>query len=128
MSNPNLVLASLNSVLYLDDLRHPQGQNIQWVRTLTGFKRYLDLNPMPDLISFDYYLSGNETGLDAARWLIDQNLPLRLWSVHSGSPSGAKAITDLLEARAPVSARHLPSRIYQIPFFIDASTFQEMHV
>ncbi len=101
-------MAVFESILYLDDMRVPTLHGVHLVRTYAEFAQYLDERGMPDLISFDhdlaeehYPVGPNEagrtipyadyvekTGFDCARFIIDNNLDLRHWAVHSCNVQG----------------------------------------
>ena len=91
------------------------------VRSYIDFVEYITANGLPDLISFDHDLADDftqrenldinkwfnvlenreDTGMDAAKWLIDycmnNNLKLPQYVVHSSNPSGYENIKGLLD-------------------------------
>ena len=113
----------LKKCLYLDDQRTPTAtisgyEEWKVVRNYNEFVEYITKNGIPDLISFDHDLADEhindyavqvgrdgyqfpnyaeykeKTGLDCARWLIEEycqpnNLLLKTCSVHSHNPVGA---------------------------------------
>lgn len=111
---------TFKSILYLDDIRKPSIFGITHVRSYDEFVAYLQNNPMPELISFDHDLSlehypmenisgmkipydtfKEKTGLHCARYIIENNLPLSYWSVHSMNVTGADNIRTELRAYCP---------------------------
>ena len=92
--------------LFLDDQRGcPQG----WVlaSNYTEFVKIITEKGVPDVIAFDHDLGdGGEvyeegvspwTGWNCAKWLVDNNLVPKEFSVHSWNPSGAQRIGLLME-------------------------------
>ena len=120
----------LKKCLYLDDQRTPTAPVPEgyepWniVRNYDEFKAWIDLNGMPDYVSFDHDLAhehmqdyfeyqdhgilfinynnfNEKTGLDCAKYMIDyameQNISLpNLIGVHSHNPMGAINIQSLV--------------------------------
>jgi len=110
--------------LYLDDIRTPKTEGWDIVRSYDDFVSYIELNGVPDEISFDHDLSrehtkyyfdngghdnppdplgvefSEKTGYDAAKWLCDycwmNGIPLPKWNVHSANPVGSDNIKFLL--------------------------------
>lgn len=105
-----------SSILYLDDMRTPTDSRLTVVRTYDQFVKYLYSHDMPELISFDHDLSdeqyptsGNhkgmdipyesyreKTGLHCARWIIENEMGLKFWNVHSMNVQGKINITNEL--------------------------------
>lgn len=102
------MMERFRSILYLDDMRVPTLHGVDLVQNYAEFTEYLDDKGMPDLISFDHdlarehYPSGpneagqeisystyrEKTGLDCARFIIENGLALRYWAVHSANVQG----------------------------------------
>ena len=113
------------SILYLDDVRVPQGDNITHVRNYDEFVQYLQSHPVPELISLDHDLSiehlhsvettlkheeensipydtyKEKTGLDAVKWLISNKIPVKNWQVHSANAVGGPLMASLLREHYP---------------------------
>ena len=109
------------SVLYLDDVRVPLVRGVDLVRNYDEFVFYLQTHEMPEVISWDHdiaeehYPKASEgddatipydsytekTGLDCARYVVENSLPLELWAVHSFNPEGADNIRRILHAYRP---------------------------
>lgn len=123
--------------LFLDDIRNPidvwkytgnlifTEKNWKIVRSYSQFVDYIQINGMPELISFDhdlseehyrpsmydedkhyskYYTDGTfteKTGYDCAKWLVDycmdNNIKLPEFYVHSMNPVGKENILKLFE-------------------------------
>lgn len=116
--SPNL---TFKSVLWLDDYRRPLIPGIVWVKNYDQFVAYLQQHSMPDLISFDHDLAEShyssaegrpgyvipyetyteKTGLEAARYLVENALPLKHWAVHSLNAQGKINIENELRAYCP---------------------------
>ena len=93
--------------LFIDDERFPPGNGDEWhiVRITAEAIEYVSKNGVPDLISFDHDLGGDDTAIDFVHWLIDRDLknPGFIGSnckfvVHSQNPVGARNIEKLLSA------------------------------
>ena len=98
--------------LFIDDEREPpfkDGKIWMVVRTMEQAQEIIAEHGCPMFISFDHDLGyeGSKllpTGLDFAKWLIDQDLdqggrffPSGFWFfVHSMNPVGARNIADLM--------------------------------
>ena len=109
-------------LLFLDDIRNPidclgfkhtiidKGIYLRdWeiVRSHAEFVAWIEINGLPDLISFDHDLGLTElpeckeqNGLTCAKWLVnyclDNELPLPECVVHSQNPVGRENIEGLL--------------------------------
>lgn len=99
----------MNILLYLDDVRNPFlrkedltiiGVKIEWVRSYEEFVRWINKYGIPYCISFDHDLGEVNTGYDCAKFLVnkvlDENLTLCKWVVHSANPVGKENINCLL--------------------------------
>jgi len=88
--------------LYLDDIRTPKTEGWDIVRNYDDFVAWIELNGIPNEVSFDHDLGENteKTGYDAAKWLgqycIDNGLPLPKHNVHSANPVGKANIEAYL--------------------------------
>jgi hypothetical protein len=105
--------------LYLDDVRPAPDSSWTVVRSYDEFIKYMSENPVPDIISFDHDLADEhyhdpetwakvkehgidytiyreKTGLDCVKWLVDNDIRLNRWQVHSMNPIGAENIRGLL--------------------------------
>ncbi len=109
--------------LWLDDFRESPGDGWNVVRGYRDFIVFIDSNGVPEHIDFDHDLGacqdcvekglhiGNmetpettfmnwcthaKTGYDCALYLIEKNLPIKSFFVHSANPIGRKRIHDLL--------------------------------
>lgn len=90
--------------LYLDDIRTPRGEEWVVVRSFEEFKRTILERGAPKFISFDHDLgwdTANDTelpsGYDCAKWIVENNIVIKGFFVHSANPVGAENITRLLE-------------------------------
>ena len=94
----------MKKYLYLDDERHPT-TDFPWqvVRDYKSAIAYVMESGIPDYISFDHDLGTEKSGLDFAKWLVEQELDGNHWfpvgfefNVHSANPVGAKNIREYL--------------------------------
>ncbi len=86
---------------FIDDERFPADNTGNWV-ILRSSKEAIDkviTSGMPDFISFDHDLGGNDTSMIFINWLIEQSLDGRIkwpvnfnYTIHSQNPIGAKNI------------------------------------
>lgn len=93
--------------LFLDDKRDPPTDGWIIVRDFDEFITVIKECGLPDFISFDHDLGCNvdgsikKTGMDCAKWLVewllDQNLTLPDFVVHSMNPTGKRNIEGLLQ-------------------------------
>ena len=103
--------------LYLDDVRVPQTEGWDIVRSYDDFVNWIEENGLPEVISFDHDLADVDydpktqretfkyhetTGYDAAKWLCEycwtNGLPIPNWNVHSANPVGRDNIISILTA------------------------------
>lgn len=83
--------------LFLDDVRDPPDDSWAVVRSYEEFVDYIETNGVPDLISFDHDLGdGVPTGMDCAKFLVDNQLLVKGFQVHSANTPGRKNIKSLL--------------------------------
>ena len=113
MKKKNKVLKKL----YLDDVRTPNTDGWEIVRTYEDFVNWVNENGLPDMVSFDHDLADvsydpkttsqsftyrEKTGYDAAKWLCEycwtNGLPLPQWNVHSANPVGRDNINSILKS------------------------------
>ena len=81
--------------LYLDDVRHcPNGYTL--VRNVKEFKDYINTNGVPELISFDHDLGGDETAMQCIHWLIKNDYCIKDYKIHSANPVGRANIEGLI--------------------------------
>ena len=113
---------TFTSVLWLDDQRQPLLLGVDWVRNYEQFVWHLKNKPdFPELVSFDhdlafehYPLNENrpgveipydtykeKTGLEAAKYIVENGLPLKFWAVHSFNVTGRMNIEAVLRAYRP---------------------------
>ena len=80
-----ITIGRLPRVLWLDDVRDPFDPKLDWVKkvthlegsvqitwakNVTEFKKCVE-DEMPNIICFDHDLGEEESGMDAAKWLVD---------------------------------------------------------
>ncbi len=90
--------------LYIDDLRRPPDLSWDLVKTNSEAMTYIMENGCPDVISFDYCLSGGQTIRPFVLWLIDEDkqqkgafIPSAFrFEVHSSSVIGENWIKKTL--------------------------------
>jgi hypothetical protein len=90
--------------LYLDDIRTPRGSDWVIVRSFEEFTRTILEKGPPEMISFDHDLGWDPTedkelpnGYDCAKWIVENNILIKDFFVHSANPVGAENITRLLD-------------------------------
>ncbi|TGE21282.1 hypothetical protein E5K00_13390 [Hymenobacter aquaticus] len=90
--------------LYLDDIRNPKGEGWVVVRSFEEFVATIEALGLPEEISFDHDLGWDQeqncelkSGYDCAKWLVEQDLAIENFNVHSANPVGAENIRSLLQ-------------------------------
>jgi hypothetical protein len=124
---------TISTALYLDDMRVPGIPTMGLVKNYDEFVAYIKANGVPDLISFDHDLSiehyplfennpgmtipydsyREKTGLHCARYLIENQLPVKYWNVHSMNVTGSDNIRAEMRQHYPQGEMRL-----KIPFYI----------
>jgi hypothetical protein len=83
--------------LFLDDVREAPDDTWMVVRSFDEFTAWIKRWGVPDVISFDHDLGfAVPTGMDCAKWIVDQGLLLKEFRVHSANPVGKENIEKLL--------------------------------
>lgn len=91
--------------LFIDDERYPPGDGADWhvARSSTHAKVFVVMHGIPNFISFDHDLGGQDTTMNFVNWLgnymIDNNLRLPAdfdFYVHSQNPVGATNLKSKL--------------------------------
>lgn len=124
-----------DSILYLDDVRMPLVPGIEVVRNYDQFVWHLQNKPIPQLLSFDHDLSfehypfeeenpslvipyesfKEKTGWHCARYIVENQIPIEFWAVHSFNPVGRRNIErELRQYRPQGEVRGL-----KIPYRVD---------
>ena len=86
-------------VLYIDDIRFPEyfhqiGAEITVARTYDEAIQYL--GDEYDVISLDHDLAEDKTGYDIAKYIVEHQIPLVGFRIHSANPVGKFNIQQLL--------------------------------
>ena len=89
--------------LFLDDIRKPPDSSWDVVRDYNSFVKYIESNGVPDVISFDHDLglttySNEKTGLDCIKYLIEKNLEIKEYVLHSANPVGKANMDSLIQS------------------------------
>jgi predicted glycosyltransferase len=90
--------------LFLDDIREAPDKTWDVVRSYHEFIGYILVYGVPDIISFDHDLefksrgstTSQYTGYDCAKYLVDNNLEIKEFIVHSANLIGKENIEKLL--------------------------------
>ena len=102
-------------VLWLDDIRDPFDPNMDWVKKITRldtsiqitwaknvdeFKKCVE-QEMPNIICFDHDLGEGESGMDAAKWLVnycmDNDIEIPIVYSQSSNPVGRENILSYIQ-------------------------------
>lgn len=90
--------------LYIDDLRTPRTKGWIVVRSYEEFISTILDRGIPEEISFDHDLGWDykenkelRSGYDCAKWLVENDIVINNFNVHSANPVGAMNIRCLLE-------------------------------
>jgi len=89
--------------LYLDDIRNPKSDGWVIARSFDEFVMIIEEMGAPAEISFDHDLGWDDenkceakNGYDCAKWLVEHNIMLENFNVHSANPVGRDNIISLL--------------------------------
>lgn len=92
--------------LWLDDVRPPPNEGWEVVRSFEAFKKVVEENGIPAMVSFDYDLTldwkdkKTKTGMACAIWLREKILATTMrcpmFEVHSTNTDGARKIRNLM--------------------------------
>lgn len=89
--------------LFLDDVRNPADNSWTIARTIDQAQDLIRQNGFPDVISFDHDVEEKRTGMDLAKWIVEQDLDGKInipanfkFYVHSANPNGKRNIEGLL--------------------------------
>lgn len=90
--------------LFLDDERYPPEGDWKIARSVEEFILLVEHYGMPNRISFDHDLAGQD-GIHAAKWLVEQIMDGRIdfgpeftYTVHSMNPIGAENIRSYMDS------------------------------
>ena len=92
--------------LFIDDERWPIDDGTQWViaRSSADAISAVEILGVPEYISFDHDLGGDDTSIKFIWWMIDAYLDERITSfptqyyVHSQNPIGSANIRSLMDS------------------------------
>lgn len=87
----------MKKILFVDDIRQPK--DLQGIIVVArGYEQaicFLDADSY-DYISLDHDLGEEKTGYDIAKYIVEHNIPLAGFRVHSSNPVGRFNIVQLL--------------------------------
>jgi hypothetical protein len=104
---------------FLNDAKHmtyPTGIKWMVIRTFSDFgSLVLELEQLPQYVSFDYDLNSDKDGIDCLKWLVEycreKQLPLPECFIHSQHDTGKEEMEILLK----VIIMHLPPSRVPLP-------------
>lgn len=90
--------------IYIDDVRHcpEEIQDAYVVLTARGYCSAIDIiqfclsGNIPMRIDFDHDLGEGKTGYDVAKYIVENQIPVEGYTVHSMNPVGAWNIHQLM--------------------------------
>lgn len=85
--------------LWIDDFRTPPDETFYWAKTYGQALYCIDMMmrlKRIDFISFDHDLGDIKSGYDIAKYLVEKQIPVNEYSVHSANPVGRFNIEQLL--------------------------------
>jgi hypothetical protein len=91
-------------LLYVDDRRIPQTDDTVLVTSYDEFVEYVSRYGVPDLVSFDHDLADparEKSGFACARYLVQNQIPIKHWNVHTANLVGRGDIENELRAYYP---------------------------
>jgi hypothetical protein len=101
--------------LFIDDERFPpdDGKNWNIVRTSDEAIGCVIMCGVPEFVSYDHDLGGDDTSMKFIWWMIDAYLDGKIdgfpvnYTVHSQNPVGARNIRELLDAFIRTEITHV---------------------
>ena len=93
--------------LFIDDERMPPGNEEEWwiCRSSCEAMQQVLQHGVPEFISFDHDLGGDDTAMEFVKWLIEQDLdrpgfiPTTFsFDIHSQNPIGASNLRHILSS------------------------------
>lgn len=85
--------------LFIDDIRkHFFNETVGWVDVARTYNQAITLlrTNHYDIVSFDHDLGEEKTGYDIAKFIVENQIQIKSFYVHSANPVGKKNIEDLL--------------------------------
>lgn len=93
--------------IWIDDERKPSEyakRSAEWIETARDYDEAIELlsasiiNDVADetAVFFDHDLGTGKTGYDVAKWIVENEVPIKFFNVHSMNPVGRKNIVELL--------------------------------
>ena len=90
----------LGERIWIDDLR-PAPVDFQWCKSyqqaINTIDYFSNCGYGIDLISFDHDLGEEKSGYDIAKYLVENRIPIKNYSIHSANPVGRFNIEQLLD-------------------------------
>ena len=91
--------------LYIDDIRDPKGEGFEVVRTSNEAIEFMQENGIPEYISFDHDLGGEDTAMVVVKWMVTQDMDNKYvipenfkFNVHSANVCGKENIEGYLNS------------------------------
>ena len=91
--------------LYIDDIRDPKGDGFDVRRSSNSAIIYMIENGIPEYISFDHDLGGEDTAMVVVKWMVTQDMDNKYiipenfeFNVHSANPVGVANIEGYLKS------------------------------
>jgi len=93
---------SNNQKMFLDDIRQPPSDDWMVCRSSNEAIQYVEKHGMPDFISFDHDLGGNDTAMVFLHYYIDKlwngTDPPPQYNIHSANPIGSNNIDSFMKS------------------------------
>lgn len=89
----------MNRFLFIDDIRnHFFNEKIGNIDVAKNYNQAIDfLNKYKyDIVSFDHDLGEDKTGYDIAKYIVENNIQIGQFYIHSANPVGKNNIRQLL--------------------------------
>ena len=91
----------IRTALFIDDIRNPdeylryEAGLVLWASDYDSAIKILEQGA-PDLVSFDHDLGEVKSGYDIAKYIVENQIPIKYFTIHSANPVGRFNISQLL--------------------------------
>ena len=87
--------------VFIDDIREIPRNEFKYGVAIRDFESAIEYlstyaNDFPIVVSFDHDLGEEKTGYDIAKYIVENNIPIKAFTIHSMNPVGVKNIRELL--------------------------------
>ena len=92
----------MKKLLWLDDFRNPTDYvtgeyDISWAKNYAEFCAFINEHGLPDIICFDHDLGEEKSGYDICKYIVENQIPITGYAVHSMNIVGKWNIYQLMD-------------------------------